>query len=88
MPTSRRRHSVTETDEIARALDAAALVWPQHAADRAVLLRRLIELGAARAGEVAADRSGARAAAVRDTAGIVRSVYPRAGAGGTGDWAR
>ena len=94
MPTTRRRFSVTETDDLSRALDVAAVVWPQDAASRPALLRRLIELGAVRANEVALDRSTTRDAAVRDTAGIVRGVFPRAGVGTgsmssiAGEWAR
>lgn len=45
MPTTRPRHSITETDDIARALDAAACEWPEIAGDRAALLRRLIARG-------------------------------------------
>ncbi|HKT57846.1 MAG TPA: hypothetical protein VJR25_13850 [Microbacterium sp.] len=89
MPTSRRRFSVTETDEIARALDVAAVVWPQDAANRSVLLRRLVELGSARATELTVDRRAVREAAVRETAGIVRGVYPRSGAGAPAEeWSR
>lgn len=34
MPTTRRRHQVTETDELAAALDEAAARWPQVAPTR------------------------------------------------------
>lgn len=40
VPTTRRRHVVTETDEVARALDRAARRWPQESS-RARLLVRL-----------------------------------------------
>ncbi|MCB1252224.1 MAG: hypothetical protein M9891_09430 [Austwickia sp.] len=43
MPTTRPRHMVTETDEIAAALDVAAQAWPEES--RARLLRRLIAEG-------------------------------------------
>jgi hypothetical protein len=39
VPTTRPRHLVTETDELANALDAAALRWP--GLSRAQLLARL-----------------------------------------------
>ena len=45
MPTARPRHSVTETDAIAEALDDAAVVWPDLRDDRAALLRKLVEAG-------------------------------------------
>ncbi len=44
MPTARARHQITETDEIAAALDAAATRWP--AENRSDLARRLIVHGA------------------------------------------
>lgn len=37
MPTSRRRYQVTETDEIARALDEAAKQWPHEPRSRLVV---------------------------------------------------
>lgn len=45
MPTKRPRHIVTETDDIAAALDAAAERWPEDAASRARLLLRLVRAG-------------------------------------------
>ena len=43
MPTTRPRYQVTETPEVARALDRAAKRWPGE--PRSKLLRRLIEVG-------------------------------------------
>lgn len=40
MPTARPRYQITETDEVARALDAAAQRWPGEARSR--LVARLI----------------------------------------------
>jgi len=45
MPTTLARHMITETPEIAAALDAAALVWPGET--RADLVRRLVTASAA-----------------------------------------
>lgn len=45
-------HMITETDQLARAIDAAALGWPELADDRGALLRRLIGLGADTVGPV------------------------------------
>jgi hypothetical protein len=44
MPTTRARHQITETDEIAAALDLAAKHWPDEA--RSDLMRHLIVRGA------------------------------------------
>ena len=54
MPTTRPRHQVTETDEVARALDLAARRWPGESRGR--LLVRLVE----EAGEVLASDEDAR----------------------------
>jgi hypothetical protein len=43
MPTTRRRYQITETPEVARALDQAAKRWPGES--RAKLLVRLVEVG-------------------------------------------
>lgn len=43
MPTLRPRHQVTETPEVARALDRAARRWPGEPRSR--LLVRLVEVG-------------------------------------------
>jgi hypothetical protein len=39
MPTSRPRLTITETDEVAAALDAAAARWPEINSRRELLLR-------------------------------------------------
>lgn len=43
MPTARPRHQVTETPDVARALDAAARRWPDET--RSKLLLRLVQVG-------------------------------------------
>jgi hypothetical protein len=45
MPTARRRHQITETPEVARAIDLAAQRWPGE--PRAKLLLRLVDTGSA-----------------------------------------
>lgn len=45
MPTSRKRHVITETDEVARALDDAAQRWPEERGNRPRLLLRLVQEG-------------------------------------------
>ena len=72
MPTIRPRHTLTETDEIARALDDAALAWPELRGDRNALLRRLVEAGRA---SVYAD--GGVHARVAAAAGAATGAYPR-----------
>lgn len=45
MPTTRPRHQITETPEVARALDLAAQQWPSE--PRSKLLLRLLRTGSA-----------------------------------------
>lgn len=63
---------VTETDDIAEALDAAALAWPEIRGDRAALLRKLIE-----AGRAAVHVDGGVHALVGGAAGAATGAYPR-----------
>ncbi len=74
MPTTRPRHQVTETEEIARAIDEAARRWPEEAS-RARLLARLVAEGhraLLREDEVRRER---RRAVVRETAGAGAGWY-------------
>jgi hypothetical protein len=45
MPTTRRRHLITETDHVAQALDEAAKRWPAESGNRTKLLLHLLEEG-------------------------------------------
>jgi len=69
MPTTRRRHMITETDEVSEALAAAAVRWPDLSATQ--LLRRLVAEGHAALQSSAA----ARRAAVNERSGILTGVY-------------
>jgi hypothetical protein len=77
MPTTKPRHTVTETADLAAALDAAARRWPEDAGSRTRLLLRLVE-----AGEQTINREheldlARRRAAVERTAGALTGVYAR-----------
>jgi hypothetical protein len=72
MPTTRPRHTVTETEDLARALDLAAERWPEDRGNRTRLLVRL-------AGEWArAEAAGTEAHrdAVTATSGLLTGCYP------------
>jgi hypothetical protein len=74
MPTMRPRLTITETDEIAAALDAAAARWPDVDSRRELLLR-LVEQGREvieRDHEQATER---RRDAVRRTSGALTGAY-------------
>jgi hypothetical protein len=85
MPTSRPRHLVTETDELAHALDAAAQRWP--GVSRPQLLVRLAleaDIADRRARE---DRRQRRLAAVRRHSGGLTGTYgPDYLAGLSNEW--
>jgi hypothetical protein len=70
MPTNRPRLTITETDEVAQALDEAAARWPE-VGSRRVLLLRLLEQGRF---ALAAER-GRRSDAIRRTSGALTGAY-------------
>ncbi|MGE5696728.1 MAG: hypothetical protein ACM4D3_16305 [Candidatus Sericytochromatia bacterium] len=73
MPTQRRRHAITETDDVASALEAAKQRWPELAGRPSELLRQLIREGHK---AIAADRGrDARIAAIKKTKGALTGVY-------------
>ena len=68
MPTTRRRYQVTETDEVARALDEAERRWPGEPRSR--LIVRLIVQGGERAAEVSEAVITRRLAALEEAAAL------------------
>lgn len=65
VPTARPRHMITETDEIARAIDAAARRWPEAAGNRAELLRLIVLDSEAAREQERRERRAQRAEAIR-----------------------
>ena len=87
MPTDRPRHSITESDELTRALDDAAERWPQDRDARARLLVRLAREGHRSIGAEADEEVAERQAALRSTSGTLTGVYPDGYLGDLrGDW--
>lgn len=78
MPTTRPRHTLTETDELAAALERAAARWPQDAGSKRKLLLRLIEEGdrALTEDDDRDARRQRRIEAVKRTSGIFTGLYP------------
>lgn len=75
MPTTRPRHSVTETDEVAAALRAAAQRWPEDRDSASRLLLRLVREGyRVISHDLAAERTK-REAGVEASAGALTGVY-------------
>lgn len=73
MPTTRPRHFVTETDDLAAALDAAARRWP--ALTRPQLLVRLALEGDQAARRAHEERRERRLAALRRHSGMFTGAY-------------
>ncbi|MGB8404896.1 MAG: hypothetical protein WCE30_12620 [Mycobacterium sp.] len=71
MPIVRPRHPITETDEIARALEVARRAWPELADEPTALLRQLI-LAGERSIE---DRLVRRRRAIHTTAGSLAGSF-------------
>lgn len=67
MPTTRPRHHVTETAQIAQALDRAARRWPGE--PRAKLLLRLVDIGSEALADQQQDEVEAHRAAVLRSSG-------------------
>jgi hypothetical protein len=72
VPTTRPRLTITETDDVARALDEAATRWPEVESRRELLLR-LVEQG--RAALAQDGEAAARRDAIRRTSGALTGVY-------------
>ncbi len=76
MPTTRPRHMITETNRLADGIDAAALIWPESAGERAELLRRIIEAGLEVTEKRAMEQRIQRIAAVNKAAGSLSGIWP------------
>ena len=87
MPTTRPRYTLTETPELAEALDAAGEMWPELRNDRAALLRRLIDAGYREVAQRSDNRIAVRTRSLRSAAGAVTGVFPaRAADGLKSEW--
>lgn len=75
MPTTRPRHLITETDQVAKALDEAAKRWPEDRNSRAKLLLHLVEQGHQALVEEVDRRREAKLAAIRRTSGALTGTY-------------
>jgi len=74
MPTTRPRHTITETDAVARALDEASERWPE-VENRSQLLLRLIAAGHGAIRQALEQDADRRRKAVETTSGALTGVY-------------
>jgi hypothetical protein len=75
MPTTKPRHLVTETEQVAKALDDAARRWPQDRSSRAKLLVHLVEEGHRALLEDTAKRAATRREVIERTSGALTGTY-------------
>jgi hypothetical protein len=68
---------VTETDEVAAALDIAAERWPEEAGSRTRLLLRLVQVGRQHVVEEQRSAVGARLVALLQLHGSLSACYPQ-----------
>ncbi|CAN5568601.1 hypothetical protein BH23ACT6_BH23ACT6_07660 [soil metagenome] len=73
MPTTRPRYQVTETPEVAHALDVAAKRWPNEPRSR--LLLRLVSLGSGALEAQRQEAADAHRAAVLASSGTYKTVF-------------
>jgi hypothetical protein len=74
MPTERPRLTITETDDVAEAIDVAAARWPDVRSRRELLLR-LVEQGRQVIERDEAEELDRRRQAIRQTSGALTGVY-------------
>jgi hypothetical protein len=74
VPTTRPRLTITETDDVAGALDDAARRWPEIQS-RTQLLLRLVETGRAALRRDRGEESDRRRDAIRRTSGSLTGAY-------------
>jgi hypothetical protein len=74
MPTTRPRLTITETDEVAAALDVAATRWPDVRSRRELLLR-LVEQGRAVIDRDRDKAAARRREAIRRTSGALTGDF-------------
>jgi len=75
VPTTRPRHVITETEQVARALDDAAKRWPAESANRAKLVVRLLEEGQRAVIGHRENQAAERREAVARTSGALTGDY-------------
>ena len=76
MVTSLHRFSITETPEIAHAIDIAVLSWPEFANNRAAVLRQIIKVGSEAIERQTDERIARRRAALEQVSGSMTGTWP------------
>lgn len=75
MPTARRRYMITESEQVAQALDDAAKYWAADRANRSKLLLRLLAEGHRAVLDQHTHHAATRRGAVARTSGALTGVF-------------
>lgn len=67
---------LTETDELAHAIDKAAQLWPELRQNRTELLRRIVRAGSETIQRHEAERISRRRAAITQASGSLTGAWP------------
>jgi len=76
MPTLRPRHMITESDQIALALENAALLWPEAKGDRSKLLKKILETGIQNIETQLQSQQSKRLGAISAASGSLANAWP------------
>lgn len=68
---------ITETDQLSDALTQAAMLWPELAEQRSLLLRKVLEAGIEAIELEATKKAKSRIAAVQKLAGSMDGIWPK-----------
>lgn len=75
MPTKKPRHLITETEQVSRALAAAAKRWPDESTSRTRLLVKLVEEGRRAIVEKQKSAISDRQRVIARTGGAITGAY-------------
>lgn len=67
---------ITETDRLSAAIDQAAVLWPELAEKRTLLLRKVLDIGVEQVEQSAAALTNARQSQISRVAGSLDNVWP------------
>lgn len=76
MPTLRQRHMITESDQLAKAIDYAAQIRPDLRDERADLLRYIIDLGIQSVDAELLAGIESRKKAIAEASGSMTGIWP------------
>lgn len=76
MPTTKPRHMITESDDVAAALELAKARWPELSNDKGKLLKKMLEFSALAIAREMDLKRNSRLSKIEDIAGSMPDVWP------------